>query len=121
MKLVKLTQDGRVEWTHREEEIEHKLIDDIYVDDIFTTRIKNVVFKLTKYAVRTIRIGVFGRVVDCDPKGFHTYIKLEIIHDDSIVFTFPYTNVLWDLLTVVKTSTIDIDTLLDYIINENID
>jgi len=119
-KLMKLTYDGRIIWEPSEESVGDKYIDDVYIDDIFTTKIKGVIFKLTKYATKTIRVGVCGRNVDKDPRGFHTYIKLEIVKDDSILYSFPYTSALWDLLRAIRSCTTDIDMILDDIINENI-
>ena len=116
-KLIKLAQDGKIEWRSAE-----LVRDDITVESVFIAEYKDRLLRIYKYVYKVekpspfyISPSIFTHKEEYP--SWETSVTLEFIDTNGLsLWKFPYTNALYDLLQAVQYQVAGVDEFLDEII-----
>lgn len=117
-KLIKLTQDGKIEWRSAELVVR----DDFKVESVFSAAYKDKLLRIYKYVYKVEEPDPFQIAIRTfTPEKKYPYwatsVTLEFIDIFGIsLWKFPYTNAVNDLLQAVQYQVADVDEFLNEII-----
>ena len=116
-KLIKFTQDGKIEWRSAE-----LVPDDIKVESVFSAEYKDRLLRIYKFVYKVEEPSPFdiSRSIFTHKKEYPYWaasVTLEFIDRNGLsLWKFPYTNALYDLLQAVQYQVAGVDEFLDEII-----
>jgi len=122
-KLIKLTQEGNLIWSPKTGMDANR--EDYRVDTFFVSKYKNKILRLYKCNYRIDEPGPLSQITSIfsDTKRKYPYwtssITLEFIDDvGNTIWTFPYSNVLKDLLEAVRYQVAGVDDFIKDILED---